>query len=98
MATGGTLIVNQSMVDRNAKREDINVIFVPCNEIAEEIGDKKLLNMVAVGALLTVLPEITLKDVQKALEGHLPARHKHLLPKNFEALRRGFEAAQKVPA
>jgi 2-oxoglutarate ferredoxin oxidoreductase subunit gamma len=86
------------MLDRAAKREDINVIFVPCNEIAEEIGDKKLLNMVAVGALLTVLPEITLRDVEKALEGHLPARHKHLLPKNYEALRRGFEAAQKVLA
>lgn len=98
LAAGGTLIVNQSMVDRGAKREDINVIFVPCNEIAEELGDKKLLNMVAVGALLTVLPEITLKDVEKALEGHLPARHKHLLPKNYEALRRGFEAASRVPA
>jgi 2-oxoglutarate ferredoxin oxidoreductase subunit gamma len=98
LASGGTLIVNQSMVDRKAKRADINVIFVPCNEIAEEIGDKRLLTMVAVGALLTVLPEITLKDIQKALEDHLPARHKHLLPKNFEALRRGFEAAQKVPA
>jgi 2-oxoglutarate ferredoxin oxidoreductase subunit gamma len=98
LATGGTLIVNQSMVDRAAKRQDINVIFVPCNEIAEEIGNKKLMNMVAVGALLTVLPEITLKDVEKVLEGHLPARHKHLLPMNYEALRRGFEAASKVPA
>jgi 2-oxoglutarate ferredoxin oxidoreductase subunit gamma len=98
LAPGGTLIVNQSMVDRGAKRADINIIFVPCNEIAEELGDKKLLNMVAVGALMTVLSEITLKDVEKALEGHLPARHKHLLPKNFEALRRGFEAAARVPA
>ena len=50
---GGTLIVNQSMVDHEAQRDDIHVIFVPCNEIAEEIGDKKLMNMVAVGALLT---------------------------------------------
>ena len=98
LAAGGTLIVNQSMVDRAARRQDINVIFVPCNEIAEEIGNKKLLNMVAVGALLTALPEITLKDIEKVLESHLPARHKHLLPMNFEALRRGFEAASKVPA
>ena len=98
LATGGTLIVNQSMVDRDAKREDINVIFVPCNEIAEEIGNKKLMNMVAVGALLTALSEITLQDVEKSLEDHLPARHKHLLPMNFEALRRGFEAAQRVLA
>ena len=98
LAAGGTLIVNQSMVDRNAKRADINVIMVPCNEIAEELGDKKLLNMVAIGALLTALPEISMQDVERALEGHLPARHKHLLPKNFEALRRGFEAGQTVLA
>jgi 2-oxoglutarate ferredoxin oxidoreductase subunit gamma len=97
VASGGTLVVNQSMVDRDAKRDDIHVIFVPCNEIAEEIGNKKLMNMVAVGALLTVLPEVTLKDVEKALEGHLPARHQHLLPKNYEALKRGFETANKVP-
>ncbi len=98
LAPGGTLIVNQSMVDRGAKRDDIRAVFVPCNEIAEEIGDRKLMNMVAVGALLTALPELSLKDVEKALEAHLPERHKHLLPKNYEALKRGFEAAQKVPA
>ena len=83
------------MVDHNQRRDDIHALFVPCNEIAEEIGDRKLVNMVAVGALLTSLPEVKLEDVEKALEGHLPARHKHLLPKNFEALKRGFEHAQK---
>jgi len=98
LAQGGTLIVNQSMVDRGAKRMNINVIFVRCNEIAEEIGDKKLMNMVAIGALLTALPEISVKDIEKALEAHLPARHKHLLPKNYEALKRGYEAAQRVLA
>ena len=98
LATGGTLIVNQSMVDREAKRDDINVIFVPCNEIAEELGDKKLMNMVAIGALLTVLPELTLQDIEKALEGHLPKRHAHLLPKNYEALKRGYAAAERMPA
>ena len=51
MQPRGTLIVNQSMVDRGAKRGDIQSIFVPANEIAEQIGDKKLTNMVTVGAL-----------------------------------------------
>jgi 2-oxoglutarate ferredoxin oxidoreductase subunit gamma len=93
---GGTLIVNKSMVDRAAKRDDIHVVFVSCNEIAEAIGDKKLLNMVAVGALLTALPELSLADVEKALKGHMPARHMELLTKNLEALKRGYEAAQAV--
>ena len=97
LASGGTLIVNQSMVDRGAKRDDINTIFVPCNKIAEELGDKKLMNMVAMGALLTALPDITIQDVERALESHLPARHKHLLPRNYEALKRGYESAMYVP-
>lgn len=96
LQSGGTLIVNKSMVDRGPRRDDIRVVFVPCNEIAEEIGDKKLINMVAIGALLSALPELALDDVRKALEGHMPVRHKDLLPKNLEALRRGFDAATAV--
>jgi len=63
-------------------------------EIAEEIGDRQVMNMVAIGALLSVLPELTLKDVETALEAHMPERHKNLLPKNIEALKRGYEAAK----
>jgi 2-oxoglutarate ferredoxin oxidoreductase subunit gamma len=95
MSAGGTLVVNQSMVDRGAKRADINTVFVAANEIAEEIGDKRLTNMVTVGALLASLPEVTLEALESALKGHLPARHQHLLPKNYQALRRGFEEAKK---
>ncbi len=90
---GGALIVNQSMIDRSAKREDITEVFVPCNEIAEAIGDRRLLNMVAVGALLRFLPELSLEDVEKALRDHLPTRRRDLLPLNFQALRRGYEVA-----
>lgn len=89
----GTLVVNKSMVDRGARRSDIRVLFVPCNQIAEEIGDRKLLNMVAVGALLAALPEIGIREIEKALEKHMPARHKDLLPKNFLALKRGYDEA-----
>ncbi len=90
----GALIVNQSMVDRGPQRTDITEVFIPCNEIAEAIGDRRLLNMVAVGALLPFLPELTLQDVEKALEAHLPSRHRELLPLNFQALRRGYEVAE----
>lgn len=98
---GGVLVVNQSMVDRAAKRSDITTIFIAANEMAEQIGDKKLTNMIVVGAMLAGLPEISLEALEQALKNHLPARHQKLLPKNFEALRKGFEIAQaqmKIPA
>ncbi len=69
MQAGGTLVVNQSMVDRGAKRTDIHAIFVPANEIAEEIGDKRLTNMVTVGALLAALPEVTLEGCGGRAQG-----------------------------
>lgn len=91
---GGTLVVNRSMVDRGPKRTDIKVLLVPCNQIAEEIGSRKLVNMVAIGALVSALPELGLEALEKALTDHLPTRHKDMLEKNHAALRRGFEAAR----
>jgi 2-oxoglutarate ferredoxin oxidoreductase subunit gamma len=91
----GVLIVNQSMVDRTPTRTDINVVVIPANEMAEEIGNKKMLNMVVVGALLAFFPEVTLEAVEQALREHLPARHQKLLPQNVEALRKGFEFARQ---
>jgi 2-oxoglutarate ferredoxin oxidoreductase subunit gamma len=93
LQAGGTMVVNQSMVDRGATRKDIKVLLVPCNQIAEEIGSHKLVNMVAIGALISALPELGIEALEKALTDHLPARHKEMLAKNHEALRRGYALA-----
>ncbi|MDX9992381.1 MAG: 2-oxoacid:acceptor oxidoreductase family protein [Anaerolineales bacterium] len=94
MQPGGYMVVNKSMVDRAAQREDVHILMIPASDIAEEIGDKKLTNMVTVGALLSAIPEIPLEALEAALAAHLPKRHQQLLPKNYEALRRGYAAAQ----
>jgi len=86
---GGVLVVNESMVDREVVRQDIKVVMVKANEIAEELGDKRMTNMVLLGALIANLPVISLEAIEKALAGHLPERHHKLLPKNYEALKRG---------
>ena len=86
---GGVLVVNESMVDREVARQDIKVVMVKANEIAEELGDKRMTNMVLLGALIANLPVIPLESIEKALAGHLPERHHKLLPKNYEALKRG---------
>jgi 2-oxoglutarate ferredoxin oxidoreductase subunit gamma len=93
---GGVLVINATMVDRGAKRTDITVVSVPCNEIAESIGSPRLANMVAIGALLTALPVLSVADIETALNAHMPGRHKNLLPKNMEALQKGAEFAKKV--
>ena len=93
---GGVLVVNASMVDRQPKRTDVTAVCVPCNEIAEQMGNPRLANMVAVGALLAALPVLSIGDIEAALGAHMPGRHKHLLPKNVEALQKGAEFARKA--
>ncbi|NSW53655.1 MAG: 2-oxoacid:acceptor oxidoreductase family protein [Anaerolineae bacterium] len=87
---GGVLIVNTSMVDRSAEREDINVVSLPANDIAEQVGSSKSLNMVMVGALLSALPVFPLEAIIESMDIHTPERNKRFLPDNVKALRAGF--------
>lgn len=88
---GGILVVNQSMVDREARRKDIRVVYIPANEIAEQLGNKRLANVIMLGGLLANHPFLKLETLEKALKEHLPAKHQKLLDVNYEALRRGAE-------
>lgn len=90
---GGVLIANTSLINRPIQRTDLDSALIPANEIAEELGNKKLINMVMLGALLAKAPMLTLEQVEYALQKHLPERHKKLLAVNREALQRGAACA-----
>ena len=94
VASGGVLVANSSLINKGPTRTDITNVFIPANEIAEGLGNRRLLNMVATGAMLACLPILPLEAVEQALEDHLPERHKRLLPINYKALREGAEFAQ----
>jgi len=92
--SGGVLVVNESMIDRKAERDDITVLYVQGNEIAEASGDRRLLNMVMVGALLTCFHELKLEDVKAALKAHLPPKHQKLILNNYDAMDKGYANAK----
>src|SRR5512136_885753 len=82
---GGTLVINASMVDRPARRTDITTVAISCNEIAEQVGNSRLANMVAIGGMLASMNLLSLAELETSLNNHMPGRHKNLLPKNVEA-------------
>ncbi len=92
---GGLLVVNESMVDRSVQRTDIRVVSLKANDMAETLGDKRMTNMVLLGALMANLEVMPMEAIEKALQAHLPARHQKLLPKNYEALREGAKHKAK---
>jgi 2-oxoglutarate ferredoxin oxidoreductase subunit gamma len=92
---GGVLIANTSLVNRSVQRTDLKAVMIPANEIAEALGDRRLTNMVMLGAMLGALPVLPIEAVKKSLEAHLPERHKRLLPLNYKAIHQGAEFAQR---
>jgi 2-oxoglutarate ferredoxin oxidoreductase subunit gamma len=59
----GKLFLNTSMITRKVSRKNIEVIAVPANDVAAEVGEKRAANMVMLGAYIAstkVVPEETL--------------------------------------
>jgi 2-oxoglutarate ferredoxin oxidoreductase subunit gamma len=95
LAPGGNLIYNASLVTRPIGRGDIRAVAIPASQVAAALGDGRLLNMVMLGALLEQTGVLPLEAVERAIEEHLPARHRGLLELNRLALRRGMGLAQR---
>lgn len=89
---GGLLLINSSLVDRKAERDDVEVVYVPANEIADELGNSRIANSVVLGAYLAKVGEgISPKSIIEALKKVLGPSKQDLIPLNEEALKRGAE-------
>ncbi|MDD4600574.1 Pyruvate synthase subunit PorC [bioreactor metagenome] len=91
---GGALIINSSLIDQEAKRTDIKIFKIPANDIADELGNAKVTNMVVLGAIVAATSCIELESVLKAFT-KMFAKKPALLEINEKALRRGAEYIQK---
>lgn len=89
--SGGTVLLNSSLIDKDVTRDDVKVIKVPANEIANELGNAKVANMVMLGSYLAEKDIIKPETVKKSLEDVLSARNQKLVDMNVKALERGKE-------
>ncbi len=95
---GGLLVINSSLIQAECLRDDIEVVAVPANEIADELGSVKMMNMAAIGALLAKRPFLTLAQIHQALQDHLPAGKASLLKANGQVLQKGYDSVQLISA
>ncbi|MHB1653067.1 MAG: 2-oxoacid:acceptor oxidoreductase family protein [Desulfitobacteriaceae bacterium] len=85
----GLLIYNDSMSNRVNQRTDIRVAGVPADTLATQINARKSMNMVMLGAYLSVSPIVKQESVQKALEKLVPEERAMLRDINWQALKLG---------
>jgi len=89
---GGVLIYNSSLIKRRPTRTDIRVIEIAANDIAAELGNPRVANMVALGALLEATRVVSDESMEQALRKALPAHRQDMLPLNMQAISRGRAA------
>jgi 2-oxoglutarate ferredoxin oxidoreductase subunit gamma len=89
---GGNLFVNSSMIEQKATRDDINVFYVPANDIAMKLGNARTANVVMLGAMVNAAPVVPVQMIYKIMEKTFSGRKAHLLDINKTA----FHAWEKM--
>jgi|Deesub1362B_J571_1020462.scaffolds.fasta_scaffold06465_2 2-oxoglutarate ferredoxin oxidoreductase subunit gamma len=96
VAPQGAIVFNSSLIRRGVERPDVVGVAVPANDIAQELGNPRVLNMVALGALLAACRVVPLEAAMEAMAHELGERGRQgLVEINRRALELGFEEAQK---
>lgn len=91
---GGVLVINSSIIDRKAERDDIDVVYCDATRIAEEIGNPKGANVAILGALMAKAPVCTTDVMVEAIRVELGAKKARFLEGNKKALEAGMAAAK----
>jgi len=88
--SGGVLLVNSSLIEADISRGDIDVVNVPANAIAEELGSPRSANMVMLGAFTKKSNLVSLSSIIEELRNTLKNKQK-LIAINKKALTVGYE-------
>jgi len=91
---GGLLIINRSLIETDPGRDDVELLEVPADELAQELGSPKAANMVMLGAYLGRRAKMNVHAVANCLQDVLAQRYHKTIPLNTAALEHGAQ----VPA
>jgi 2-oxoglutarate ferredoxin oxidoreductase subunit gamma len=95
LKNGGLLIMNSSLINSEPELDgSIEIVAIPADDMAVELGSHKSANMVAIGAYLQKRGYLTPDDAAQALPETIARRYHKMLPVNIEALRKGGEFAR----
>ncbi len=90
---GGLLLINSSLVMRVSERKDINIIELPATDLANDLGNSRVANMILLGAFLELTKIVSTESVIESLKKVLSENKHHLIEVNKLALEKGAALA-----
>ena len=91
---GGIIFINSSIVPDKVDRDDVNVYYVPCDDIARELGNSKVSNMVMLGAYVAATKVLKVETIENMIHEMFTGKKAKLVPLNLEALQRGIACVE----
>ena len=88
----GVIFVNSSIISIDSGRKDVDEIRVPIIEIAKDLGNVKVANIVALAAFVSRSAVVKFDSLQAAVKDKFAQKEK-LIPLNMSALEEGRKAA-----
>ena len=89
--SGGAVFINSSVVKETFDRPDVSTYYIPCDEIAYELGNPKVANMVMLGAYIGATKSLQKETVETMLHEMFTGPKAKLIPLNLTALQKGME-------
>jgi 2-oxoglutarate ferredoxin oxidoreductase subunit gamma len=88
--SGGVLLINSSLIETEISRGDVDIVKVPANSIAEQLGSPRSANMVMLGAFTKKSNIVSISSVIEGLKSTLKKKQK-LIDVNTKALMAGYD-------
>ncbi|MBI2781370.1 MAG: 2-oxoacid:acceptor oxidoreductase family protein [Chloroflexi bacterium] len=95
LAPGGLLVLNDSLIEAVPGRTDLEILRVPCSALAREVGDERVISVIALGAAIARRPIVGEAAVREALGAK---GRPEVVDANLRALALGLERGAPVVA
>jgi len=91
LKAGGILLLNKSLIHQSAKRSDITVYEIAANEMAAELGNTVVANMIMLGAFVRTTGIVKSETMEKVIHNVFEEKKAELVEMNLKAFRLWIE-------
>ena len=89
--SGGTILLNSSMIEARPIRGDLDICAVPASDLAKQLGQDKVTNMVMLGALIKKSGLVSVETLVRVLKDTFSSRNPGIVKLNKSALMLGYD-------
>lgn len=89
LVNGGLVVLNSSMIETPLKRDDLDAVNIDASEIARCLGNVRVANLVALGALIEATKILSPESIEESISDLFSSKKASLVDINLKALAEG---------